>query len=98
MARTPRRDRAKPASARLAQSQPSRRNKTIRNRNLIGKAAAAVFLVSVFLGFVLIFEPMAIQVTVLPGTGAAFGTALGTALSGADVAVISAKRVRRNRS
>lgn len=97
MARTRRRNRAKPASARLAQSQPSPRNKTIRNRNLIGKAAAAALLAFLFLGFVLIFEPMEIQVTVLPGTGAAFGTALGTAVSGAAVAVISAKRVRRNR-
>ncbi|MGW2672358.1 hypothetical protein ACWC5F_30445 [Streptomyces sp. NPDC001272] len=97
MARTRRRNRAKPASARLAQSQTSRRNETIRNRNLIGKAAAAVFLISLFLGFVLISEPMAIQVTVLPGTGEAFGTALGTAVSGAAVAVISAKRARRNR-
>ncbi|MFJ4321166.1 hypothetical protein ACIP46_38715 [Streptomyces lavendulae] len=97
MARTRRRNRAKPASARLAQSQPSRRDKTIRNRNLIGKAVAVAFLVSVFLGFVLLFEPMEIQVTVMPATGAAFGTALGTALSGAAVAVISAKRVRRNR-
>ncbi|MEU9237105.1 hypothetical protein [Streptomyces subrutilus] len=98
MARTPRRNRAKPASARLTRSQPSRRNETIRNRNRFGKAMVAVFLASVFLGFVLIFEPMAIQVTVLPGTGGAFGTAMGTALSGAVVAVISAKRARRNRS
>ncbi|MCY0954118.1 hypothetical protein [Streptomyces sp. H27-S2] len=98
MARTRRRNRAKPASARLARSQPSRRNKKIRNRNLIGKAAVAAFFVCLFLGFLLISEPTAVQVTVLPGTAAAFGTALGTAVSGAAVAVISAKRVRRNRS
>ncbi|MFD8025741.1 hypothetical protein ACFV6G_35665 [Streptomyces lavendulae] len=98
MARTRRRYRAKPASACPAQSQRSRRNKTIRNGNLIGKAVFGTCLVLAFCGFLLIFEPFVLQVTVLPGAAAAFGTGLGTGLAGAVGAVISGKRVRRMKS
>jgi hypothetical protein len=87
---TPQRRPAKQPSGRFAHDKRNGRNEKFRYVNRFGKPAAVAFIASLFLGYVLIFQPP-VQVTV--SQEAVY--ALGVALSGTAFRTFRIRRHRR---